>query len=202
MQRDVNFVCVDCYIFANFSQTPTSTSNLCIFEKPMKRRFQRYIVCTVIMSTFHARVKYISVKNTSLKPMGQWGTKPQKPTLSVEEQEFPSSTSMPGPTHSPRRTTDRSVHTLPHNYATKLHWLQWDAPNSPIKLPFDDHHTHQHTHPSTDPTHHPNGIRIQWAVLPQYSFRTDRQTDRWARRQVRKISVYARLIESDALIMN
>jgi len=45
-------------------------------------------------------------------------------------------------------------------------------------------------------------------VLPQCSFRTDRPTsthcrdDRWSRRQVGNISAYARLIESDALIMD
>jgi len=35
----------------------------CISEKPMKRRFQRYIVRTEIFSTFHARVEYISFLN-------------------------------------------------------------------------------------------------------------------------------------------
>ena len=55
------------------------------------------------------------------------------------------------------------------------HWLQWDAPNSPPKLPlpFDDHHL------TLDrPTRHPKGTRIQSAVWPQYTFRTDRQTDK------------------------
>jgi len=33
-----------------------------IFEKPMKRRFQRYLVRTEILSTFHVRVEYISVR--------------------------------------------------------------------------------------------------------------------------------------------
>jgi len=33
-----------------------------IVRKPIKRRFQRYIVRTEIFSTFHARVEYISVK--------------------------------------------------------------------------------------------------------------------------------------------
>jgi len=43
----------------------------CICGKPMKRRFQRYIVCMEILSTFHARVEYISVreKATPFKPM-------------------------------------------------------------------------------------------------------------------------------------
>jgi len=36
-----------------------------IVRKPMNHRFQRYIVHTEISSTFHARVKYISVKTCS-----------------------------------------------------------------------------------------------------------------------------------------
>ena len=55
--------------------------------------------------------------------------------------------------------------------------------------------------PRPNPLITPNGIWIQSAVLPQYSFRTDRQMDRWSRRQVYSNSVYAVLIESDALII-
>jgi len=51
----------------------------------------------------------------------------------------------------------------------------------------------------------PNGIRIQSAVFPQYTFRTDRQThgptDRWDRRQTCTMNAYALLIENDVLIM-
>jgi len=36
----------------------------------------------------------------------------------------------------------------------------------------------------------PNGIRIQSAVLPQYPFRTHRQTNRWDRQQVYAICAY------------
>jgi len=55
-----------------------------------------------------------------------------------------------------------------------------------------------------------NGIWIQSAVLPQYTFQTDRQTrthtqsNRWTRRQVNSISAYARYIytsQSDVLII-
>jgi len=52
----------------------------------------------------------------------------------------------------------------------------------------------------------PNGIRIQSADLPQYTFPTDRhietQTDRWDRRQVYSNSAYAPLIVSYSLITN
>jgi len=38
-----------------------------------------------------------------------------------------------------------------------LHWLQWDAPNSPQNCPYPSTITTpiKYTHPSTDPTHHP-----------------------------------------------
>ena len=43
---------------------------------------------------------------------------------------------------------------------------------------------------------------IQSAVLPQYTLRTDRPTDRWSRRMFRTMSApLAMLIESDALII-
>ena len=52
----------------------------------------------------------------------------------------------------------------------------------------------------TSPTT-PNGIQIHSAILPQYIFRTERQTDRWSRRQTCTKSAYALLIESDVLII-
>ena len=67
------------------------------------------------------------------------------------------------------------------------HWLQWDVPNSPTKqpFPFDDHH------PSNTPIHRPtpltiipNGIWIQSAVLPKYTFWTDRPTHTHTDRQM------------------
>ena len=59
-----------CKFLVNFDLKPDY-----FFGKPMNRRFKRYIVRTEILSTFHARVEYISVKNTPFKPMG---TKPPK----------------------------------------------------------------------------------------------------------------------------
>jgi len=54
------------------------------------------------------------------------------------------------------------------------------APNSTRKLPlpFDDNHFHLIHPSSTDPTHHPKQHRDPISRLPQYTFRTDRQTDR------------------------
>ena len=52
--------------------------------------------------------------------------------------------------------------------------------------------------PRPTPLTIPNGIRIHSAVLPQYTFQTDRQTDRWSMRETCTNSAYA-LIGSDAL---
>jgi len=62
---------------------------------------------------------------------------------------------------------------LSHNYATKSPLVTIQPQN--CLFSFDDHHSnlHEYTNPSTIP----NGIRIQSAVLPQYTFQTDRQTD-------------------------
>jgi len=89
------------------------------------------------------------------------------------------------------------------------HWLQWDAPNSPPKLPFPLRRSPPSSNtpiPRPTPLTTPNGIWIHSAVLPQYTFRThiqtDTQTERWDKRQVYANSAYALLIVSDALIKN
>ena len=64
--------------------------------------------------------------------------------------------------------------------------LQRDAPHSPQKcpFPFDDHTPSNTPIPRPTPLNNPNGIRIHSAILPQYTFRTDRQTDRPTGRQM------------------
>ena len=63
------------------------------------------------------------------------------------------------------------------------HRLHLDAPNSldNCPFPFDDYQPRL-MHPSLNRSHSPpgtpNGIRMKSAVLPQYTFRIDRQTDR------------------------
>ena len=75
-----------------------------------------------------------------------------------------------------------------------------------LPLPFDDHHPHPIPISRPTPLTTSNGIWIHSAVLPQYTFQTDRQTDtdthRWARRQVCNTSAsLAKLIYSDVLII-
>jgi len=76
--------------------------------------------------------------------------------------------------HSPCQTT-----AWLHNYAKKASLVR-DAPNSPqnYPFPFNDDHPYLIHHPRPTPLTIPNGIRIQSAVLPQYTFWTDtRPTD-------------------------
>jgi len=82
--------------------------------------------------------------------------------------------------HSPPQTTARLIHTLPHNYASRPHWLQWDGPSSPPKLPFpfDDNHPIKYIHPSTDPTHQPTRHPDPLSRFATIHFRTDRPTNR------------------------
>jgi len=114
-----------------------------------------------------------------------------------------------GRPHSPSQMTARSVHALPHNYATKSPLVTMGRPKFTPKtaLPLRRWLPHWYTHPSTDPTHHP-----KWHLDPISRFATvhfpdrqtdrltDRQTNRWARWQVCNMSTYA-LIKSDTLII-
>ena len=71
------------------------------------------------------------------------------------------------------RRARRSCRTIQHS----LHWLQWDAPNSPPKLPLLRRSPPKSNTPIPSPTPltTPNSIRIQSAILPQYRC-ADRQT--------------------------
>ena len=169
----------------------------CIFGKPMKRRFQRCIVHTEKLSTFHARVEYISVKNYAIEtiapvmanntkiypfPWGTWTsmnawadpTHHPKPLLHpFTHFNFPLVT-MGRPQFTPKTASFPSMITTPSNTLIPR----------PTLLTI------------------PNGIRIHSAVLPQYTFRTDtdRQTDTHIqsdrqmvyRRQVSTNTAYAR----------
>jgi len=60
------------------------------------------------------------------------------------------------------------------------HWLEWDGPHLPSKLPFPLRRSPPLSNtPISRPTPltTPNSIQIQLAVLPQYALRTNRQTD-------------------------
>jgi len=72
----------------------------------------------------------------------------------------------------------RKVHRCCRTIQHSPHWLQWDAPNSPPKLPLGLRRSSPKSNtpiPSPTPLTTPNGIQIQSAVLPQYRC-ADRQT--------------------------
>jgi len=168
--------------FLQISRKPNIDLELdCIFGKSMKRRFRRYIVHMEILSTFYIRVEYISVQEKMLfcpfKPMGEkswnspflWGTWTHLIHPSFHWH------------HSPPQTTARSVHTLPHKYTSESPLITMGCPKFTPKLtlplwrspPLSNTPTHRPA-----PLTIPNGIWIHSSVLPQISFRTDRQTDR------------------------
>jgi len=106
-----------------------------------------------------------------------------------------------GPSHSPRQTTARLVHSLPHNYIIKTkigyNWMPHIHPlNSPF--PFDDNHPDL-IHQSLDWPHSPSQT-VSRSAQPfchnTLCGLTDRQTyrptDRWSRRMFRIMSAYAR----------
>jgi len=117
----------------------------CIFVKPMKRRLQWYLVHTEILSTFHVRVKDISVRKIPHSAhSNQWGTNAEnsaKQSLLLEAC---------GPhlvheclswSHSPPQTTARLVHAQIRNKGP-IGYNGMSQIHSKTAPPFDDHHPH------------------------------------------------------------
>jgi len=163
------------------------------FGRPMNRCFQRYIVHTEILSTFHAQVDDISVKNMPFKPMG---AKTPKPPFTLGYMD-------PHLIHYTHPWTD-STHHLPLPLSessigsctsTQLHnKVRTGYNGTPRIYPKTATSPLEITTPSNTlipwltPLTTPNIIQIKLAVLPQWTFwtdlQTDRPTERWDRRQV------------------
>jgi len=174
-------------------------------RKPIKQHFQISCFYGNIVNFSHMSRIHFSANSTSFCPFKRMGTQmPKNPRNSP----FPFSHVDPHlihqclvPPYSPRRVTAQSVHALPHNYATKDHWLQRDTSNSPTKLPLPIRRLPPPSNtpiPWSTPLTTPNGMWIQSAISPQYTLRTDRPTDRWSRRMFCSAPL-AMLIESDVL---
>ena len=157
-----------------------------------------------MLSTFHPRVKYISHKNTPLKPMGQWPT--PETALSREACGPPFRTSVSGPTPltmpndssigSRTSAQLRNKGPIGYNGTPQIH-------NCPF--PFDNHHSNL-IHPFLNRPHSPSQTASgsnQPFCHSTLSGPTDRltdthtQTDRWARRQVSRISACACYIDRE-----
>ena len=111
-----------------------------------------------------------------------------RPPLHLGVRGLPYNTPMPGAT--PLTISLITSRTFAQLCQKLLHWLQWDTPYPPPKLPLC---VGQLPTPInclilglSQPTN-PNGTQIQSAVFPQSTGqtdrKTDRQTDRWSGRQ-------------------
>jgi len=106
--------------------------NWLYFWKANEQTFLTIYCLYEILSTFHARVEYISVKKYAIQTSEN--EKSPKPPLPLGHVDPPSNTPILDRPHLPPRMTARLVHTLPHNCASKSLWLQWGAPHLPPKV--------------------------------------------------------------------
>jgi len=124
MQRNVCFACVSCYIFANCSQTPASTSNLTSsLESQWNIDSNDILSLRKYCQLFTHELNTFLGEQYIILPIQMNGgantEKSQKQPNLFEARGPPSNTSMPGPTPLNSQMTARSLYALPHNYATK-----------------------------------------------------------------------------------
>jgi len=143
------------------------------------------------------------------KAMGK--NKPPKPPLPLGARGPPSNSPIPPPTPLTTPNEARSIHALPHNYASKSQLVTMGRCKFTRKLPLSLRRSPPHLiHPSLDrPTRHPKRhpdplSRFATIYFPdgQTDRPTDTETDRWERRQVSKKSAYARYIDRERRINN
>jgi len=166
----------------------------------MIRCFQRYIVHTEILSTFHTQVEY---KNTLKNAIQTSGGETPIPSLQLRECEPCLIHPFVDWSHSPPQMTAQSVHALSHNYATRSLLVTMGCSTfTPKTAPYPlTIFTSSNTPiPWLTPLTTPNGIQIQSLFCHGTPSRqTDWPTDRWARWQActntRLCSII--LIESD-----
>jgi len=130
---------------------------------------------------FSHTTEYISVKNMPLKPLGQWGQMTPKSTLPLEAREPHLIHECLGRPHLSPQTTARSLHALPHNYATNSPLVTMGCPKFTTKTapsPLTITTPSNISIPQLTPLTTPNNIWIQSAILPQYTLWTERPTDR------------------------
>jgi len=129
------------------------------------------------------------------------GEKTTRNPLPLAARWSPSNTTMPGPTALTTPNNSSIGSCISHTTMQQSpHWWQWDAPNSPSKLPLP---LQRSPPPSNTPILRPtpvmipNGIWIHSVVWLQYTFRTNRHNDRWSWRQVSKNTAYARYTDRE-----
>jgi len=134
------------------------------------------------------------LQNTPLQTLVQWGQTTRKSTLPLEAHGTHLIHQWLAGHHSPSQTTARSVYALLHNYATTSPLVTMGRPKfTPQNCPSLQRSPSYLTHLSLDRPHSPSQTASgsnQPFCRSTISGQTDRpthtQTDRWARRQVRK----------------
>jgi len=130
-------------------------------------------------------------KNRPLEPLGQWGKQPPNPPSWGTWTPHNTSVCGPNPPATPNDSSigSRTSAQLPCHDAVGYNWAPQIHPQN-CPLPFDDSHLYL-IHPfSTDPNYHSKRHPDPFSRFTTVHF-PDRQTDRWARRQVRNKSAYA-----------
>jgi len=188
-------VCASCSLYNELEYT---------FGKPMKCRFQR---CTVLsVQKYYQLLMHESniflLQNTPMKPLGQWGKRPQNPPFPGGMLAIIIHKSL-GQPHSPRQTTalgSRTSTLLCNKVPTGYNGMPQIHPKN-CPFPFDDNHPYL-IHLSINQPHWPP----KWHLDPISRFatilcrQTDRPTDRWSRRMFCKMSaLLAMLIDSSTL---
>jgi len=174
VQLDVNFVCVDCDIFANFSQTPTLTLNLTVSSESQRNNDSSDILSIWKQcQLFTHELNTFLLKNTSVKPLGQWGQTIPETALPLEGEArgAPSSTSMTGPTPF---TTPKDSSIGSCKFPIGFNWMPHIYPQN-CPFPFDDHHLHL-LHASFDRPHSPSQMASR-STQPFCHSTLSRQTD-------------------------
>jgi len=155
VQWDVDFACITCYIFTNFLQIPILTSNLLYLRKANETSFQQYIVVvcrpvcpssSLLHTTYCAYGNIVNfsrtsqihfcAKNTPFSYSNQWGKKIPQTAPSLGHLDLCLIHPFLHQPHSLPKTTAWSVHTLPHNCATKTPLVTMGRPKFAPKPPF------------------------------------------------------------------
>jgi len=84
MQRIIHSACVNCYVFANCSQTPASTSNMSTSSESQWNVDSSDVLCVRKYQLFTHESNTFLLQNMPLKPLGHWGQTTLKSTLPLE----------------------------------------------------------------------------------------------------------------------
>jgi len=167
-----HFPCVKCYIFVHFPSTPNSNLNLTISLESQWNIDSNYILSVrKYCQLFTHESNTFLDEQYVIPPLQTNGAQMPKNTRNdARNSPFPCSTwtlihqclGWAHPTHRPKRQLDRCTHFRTTTQQSP-HWLQWDAPNSPPKLPIPLRRSPLKSNtliPRPTPLTIPNGTRL------------------------------------------